>query len=298
LSDESLRDYFSEFGQILDCHSLPPKNNNPQLNTKAAFIRFSRKSEAIAAIEACDKKRSFDGIERTMDVRIAEGKQEKPSMTSGFVGQTHAVRVPHREPASQAFRYHQQSGQPSLPIPAPPQPLRQPRTIGAWTEYYTSDGRPYYHNAITNSTVWEAPAEFRASIYPSGGSHYTTPQSVYLTGSPPSVDAKGPSGANLFIFHVPTEWSDNDLYQHFAPYGNLVSFRIAREKETNRPKGFGFVSYDTSSSASAAVSAMNGFMVSNGKRLKVSVKKGEENGPMGINRAVSRMVPPSYYPPY
>lgn len=85
----------------------------------------------------------------------------------------------------------------------------------------------------------------------------------------------GPPGANLFIFHVPNEWQQTDLIQAFAPFGELLSARIATEKNTGRNRGFAFVSYENIESAAAAISQMNGFMALN-KKLKVTVKKGEE----------------------
>jgi len=292
MTDDELKDYFSEFGTVLDCHSLPPKSNNPDLNTKAAFVRFSRKSEAQAAIETCDKKRSFPGIERTMDVRTAESK------SAAAPSDRHPPAMPYQQqpqryPSSRQQHHSSQAYHapgivtPSLPIPFVQQPImRQPRTIGMWTEYYTSDGRPYYHNLSTNTTSWETPMEFRVSNYPPPRAAPAAPPMSSVGG--PVADVKGPPGSNLFVFHVPTEWSDHDLHMHFAPYGNLLSARVAREKETHRPKGFGFVSYDNAASASAAVNSLNGFMVSNGKRLKVSIKKGEDGsmGPMmgGIQR--------------
>ena len=290
MSDEELKEYFSEFGTVLDCHSLPPKSNNPELNTKAAFVRFSRKSEAQAAMDTCDKKRSFPGIERTMDVRIAESKSAAP--VSDRMPSMPYQQQPQRYPPARQHHHPSSAYQgpaivtPSLPIPIVHQPVvRQPRTIGMWTEYYTSDGRPYYHNITTNTTSWETPMEFRVSSYPS----HRNPSAPVPAPSGPVADVKGPPGSNLFVFHVPTEWSDHELHMQFAPYGNLLSARVAREKETNRPKGFGFVSYDNAASASAAVNALNGFMVSNGKRLKVSIKKGEDGsmGPVmgGVPRA-------------
>jgi CUG-BP- and ETR3-like factor len=291
MTDDELKAYFEEFGSVLDCHSLAPKNNNPELNTKAAFVRFSRKSEAQAAMDACDKKRSFPGIERTMDVRIAESKttgaqSDRLPPAGGLPYQQptrYGQNVRHNPHSTSMYNVPAMVGMPptahSLPgLHAPV--MRQPRTIGIWTEYYTADGRPYYHNITTNATSWETPVEFRVASQ----SQYRPQPPIPASGQSGGgvADVKGPPGSNLFVFHVPIEWSDHELHAHFAPYGNLLSARVARERETNRPKGFGFVSFDNAASANAAVNSMNGFMVSNGKRLKVSIKKGEDGsmGPM------------------
>ncbi|PFH34536.1 putative RNA binding protein [Besnoitia besnoiti] len=87
--------------------------------------------------------------------------------------------------------------------------------------------------------------------------------------------AHGPPGANVFIFHIPNEWTERDLLMHFSVYGPVVSARIASDRLSGRNRGFGFVSFAHGQAAAAAVTAMNGFQV-NGKRLKVQIKKGEE----------------------
>lgn len=82
----------------------------------------------------------------------------------------------------------------------------------------------------------------------------------------------GPDGANLFIYHLPSEFSDADLVQTFLPFGSVVSAKVFIDKNTNLSKCFGFVSYDNPTSAQNAISAMNGFAVGN-KRLKVQLKR-------------------------
>lgn len=72
---------------------------------------------------------------------------------------------------------------------------------------------------------------------------------------------KGPDGANLFIFHIPNNFTNLDMYQLFSPYGNLLSVRIMVEKDTGRSRGFGFVSYEASESAALAIKELNGFPV-------------------------------------
>lgn len=280
MSDDELRDYFSAHGQVTECHILPQKTSNPVIQTKAAFVRFARKADGLKAIEILDKKVAFPGVERTMDVRVAEGRETKPEDRQG------ARTFQQPQQMGQRFPTHQQQPRPMAPMaPIAPVPMRPPRTIGVWTEYYAPDGRPYYYNSTTGVTCWDPPAEFRMAGPPAPPppAYMQQPMGGYsgaAAGAAPqgntAAESKGPTGANLFVFHVPAEWTESDLYTQFSPYGNLLSYRIAREKETNRPKGFAFVSYDNAGSGQAAIGSLNGMIVSNGKRLKVSVKKGEE----------------------
>ncbi|XP_076348660.1 CUGBP Elav-like family member 2 isoform X4 [Tachypleus tridentatus] len=86
---------------------------------------------------------------------------------------------------------------------------------------------------------------------------------------------EGPEGANLFIYHLPQDFTDNDLVQTFLPFGNVISVKVFIDKQTNLSKCFGFVSYDNPISAQAAIQAMNGFEVGT-KRLKVQLKRSKE----------------------
>ena len=68
--------------------------------------------------------------------------------------------------------------------------------------------------------------------------------------------AEGPSGANLFIYHLPRDLTDADLATLFAEFGNVVSAKVYVDKKTAESKGFGFVSYDAVHSAEAAIADM------------------------------------------
>jgi RNA recognition motif-containing protein len=79
----------------------------------------------------------------------------------------------------------------------------------------------------------------------------------------------------LFVFHLPNEWSDFDLFYFFEQFklGTIVSVRIMTDKNSGRSKGYGFVSYDNAPSAEKAIIKINGKQAL-GKRLKVELKKG------------------------
>ncbi|CEG37906.1 cug-bp-and etr-3-like [Plasmopara halstedii] len=124
---------------------------------------------------------------------------------------------------------------------------------------------------------------------PYGGSGYMYPfPQAY--GYPPQIvgpgppiqtteSGQGPPGCNLFVFHIPNDMTNQDLFNYFATFGNVISARIMVEKETGRSRGFGFVSYDNAPSADAAIKGMNGFQVGR-KRLKVQHKKEKNQNPM------------------
>jgi len=181
-----------------------------------------------------------------------------------------------------------------------------------WREYADKDGTKYYYNAKTGLTQWERPPDLEQPE--GGGSMSSTAKSKEgqklgrdsdgdelqklrhdegkegkgkrdrrrAGGKPDSGSSKepsfGPPGCNLFVFHLPDDWADDDLLEYFAPHGNVVSAKVMKELGTGRSRGFGFVSYEDRVSAATAIKKMQGYKIL-GKRLKVEFKKGEgDNG--------------------
>jgi len=89
---------------------------------------------------------------------------------------------------------------------------------------------------------------------------------------PPQQPQGNFMGVCLFVYHLPQEATEGDLYQLFAPYGTIYSTKVMKDLQTGRSKGFGFVNMTNENQAQAAIRSLNGYQMG-GKYLKVSFKK-------------------------
>jgi RNA recognition motif-containing protein len=63
---------------------------------------------------------------------------------------------------------------------------------------------------------------------------------------------------NIFISNISFKVREQALSELFSQYGEVVSVRIIKDKETRRSKGYGFVEMANDSEANAAIEALNG----------------------------------------
>jgi RNA recognition motif-containing protein len=83
------------------------------------------------------------------------------------------------------------------------------------------------------------------------------------------------SNSKIFVGNLSFNTTENDLQDMFAAHGTVTEVNLMMDRESGRPRGFGFVTMSTPQEAEAAISALNGKSV-DGRALTVNVAKPRE----------------------
>ncbi|KAM6041690.1 CUGBP Elav-like family member 5 isoform 3-T3 [Chlamydotis macqueenii] len=285
-SEDDVLRLFEPFGVIDECTVL----RGPDGNSKGcAFVKFSSHTEAQAAIHALHGSQTMPLMQQQTTVlsTTSHGSYLSPGVAFSpcHIQQIGAVSL---------------NGLPAAPI-APTSGLHSPPLLGTAampglvapiSNGFTGvvpfpNGHPTLETVYTNGLVpysAQSPSvaetlhpaftgvQQYAAVYPTTT---ITPIAQSIPQPPPILQQQqreGPEGCNLFIYHLPQEFGDNELMQMFLPFGNIISSKVFMDRATNQSKCFGFVSFDNPSSAQTAIQAMNGFQIGM-KRLKVQLKR-------------------------
>lgn len=95
----------------------------------------------------------------------------------------------------------------------------------------------------------------------------TTPTSISNT----SLSSINYSGWCIFVYNVGPDTDESLLWQLFGPFGAVQNVKIIRDQQTQKCKGFGFVTMTNYEEAVTAINCLNGFNLNN-RILQVSFK--------------------------
>ncbi|XP_075075260.1 RNA-binding protein BRN1-like isoform X2 [Nicotiana tabacum] len=223
VSDPEVSSLFSQYGTITDLQIL---RGSQQTSRGYAFLKYEKKEQATAAIEALNGKHTIEahGTYALMQYRL---RGVAPGLTPGFTPRNYAMS-PGSYLAS-AYR----------PVQGLQYPMHYPGGVTGSLPPYTANRHSAASSSVSSNT---------------GG------------------QVEGPPGANLFIYHIPQEFGDEELANAFQPFGVVLSAKVFVDKATGVSKCFGFVSYDSPDAAQTAIKMMNGFQL-DGKKLKVQLKR-------------------------
>ena len=79
----------------------------------------------------------------------------------------------------------------------------------------------------------------------------------------------------LYVGNLSFNTSESQLQDLFAEHGEVSSVALITDRETGRPRGFGFVEFANDADANKAIEALNGAEV-DGRSLTVNVAKERE----------------------
>lgn len=77
----------------------------------------------------------------------------------------------------------------------------------------------------------------------------------------------------VFVGNIPFESSEEELLAHLSQVGPVVAFRVVSDRETGRPKGYGFCEYRNAETALSAARNLHELEF-NGRPLRVSLTDG------------------------
>ncbi|MBX3365456.1 MAG: RNA-binding protein [Phycisphaeraceae bacterium] len=80
----------------------------------------------------------------------------------------------------------------------------------------------------------------------------------------------------IYVGNLPFSVTDDELNNLFAEFGTVISARVISDRETGRPRGFGFVEM-SNEEGNAAIAALNGREIG-GRALVVNEAREREAG--------------------
>ena len=85
-------------------------------------------------------------------------------------------------------------------------------------------------------------------------------------------------GSRLYVGNLPFSADENSVRELFAQDGrDVTEVKMITDRETGRPRGFGFVEMGNSEHADTAISALNGYSM-DGRALTVNEAKERSSG--------------------
>lgn len=259
--DARVRQIFEQFGPVEEVHMM----RDPAGQLKGcAFVKFSSRDSAVQAIAALHEIFTDEGAPRPLNVKFADN-QSSTSRRDAQAAQKGQLQMA----LNQQMQLGSLMGMQGFPMQYGAGMFQGMQGMQAMPAVQQAQQAQYGQYA-------QFPQAQQASMY--GGMQQLGAGAAAAGYGRMQKEARGPPGANLFVYNIPESFGDGDLATLFGHFGGILSTRVFTDKTTGMPRGFGFVSYNTPQAAEQAIAAMNGFEVG-GKRLKVT-HKSDKGGPM------------------
>merc|ERR1719216_854517 len=106
-----------------------------------------------------------------------------------------------------------------------------------------------------------------AALHPASRFRYSPLAGDLLAGNTllPGMAATNGSGCGwcIFVYNLAPETEENILWQLFGPFGAVQNVKVIRDLQTNKCKGFGFVTMTNYEECLVAIQSLNGYTLGN-----------------------------------
>ncbi|CAK5087226.1 unnamed protein product [Meloidogyne enterolobii] len=84
------------------------------------------------------------------------------------------------------------------------------------------------------------------------------------------------SARSIFVGNISYDVNEEEIKKIFSACGQIIGFRLMYDRDTGRPKGFGFCEFTDVQHAEAAIRNFNGYEL-HGRQLRVDSATGNES---------------------
>ncbi|XP_052121032.1 ELAV-like protein 3 isoform X4 [Frankliniella occidentalis] len=249
MTQQDLENLFSPYGRIITSRILC--DNMSGLSKGVGFIRFDQRMEAERAIQELNGTVP-KGSTEPITVKFANN----PSNNNKAMPPLAAYLAPQ---AARRF-----GG-----------PMHHP--TGRFSPY----GLPLWPDTRDSSGLGSGKSFLGANSQSTGKTMLAINKGLQSRYSPLAGDLLGQSmlpgnsmsgsGWCIFVYNLAPETEENVLWQLFGPFGAVQSVKVIRDLQTNKCKGFGFVTMTNYDEAVVAIQSLNGYTLGN-RVLQVSFK--------------------------
>ncbi|CAI9297200.1 unnamed protein product [Lactuca saligna] len=286
VSEGEVSELFSQYGTLKDLQIL---RGSQQTSKGCAFVKYETKEQAVAAIEGLNGKHKMEGSTVPLVVKWADTEKERQARKAQKA-QSLANIDPTQHPSlfgalpmgyMSPYNGYGYQATGTYGLMQPPFANLSPNQANAFRggspRNYVGVGPPT--GGYMGSAYQAMPPRLQYPVaYPGGLRPFSGPSSPLppevsknhaATSSTVAADhVEGPPGANLFIYHIPQEFGDEELANAFQSFGRVLSSKVFVDKSTGVSKCFGFVSYESPNAAQSAINTMNGYQLGASPEMK------------------------------
>jgi len=252
IDQRTLFDTFSKFGTILSCKiSTDAKTKTSR---GYGFAHFSSQEEAKAAILAVNGMRIMDKVVNVTEYKSKQTRSQEleNEFTNVFVK---GLPLNYKDDNLRAL-FQSYGPIVSLTVRTVKEEGGEEKSKGyGFVKYHTHESAKQAVEALNDQEIEGQKLHVERAMKKA--------ERVSLVKMTFKANRASSSGDNLYVKNLHDSVDDAKLRELFSRFGDIKSVRVAIDRTSGRPRGFGFVKFETAEQAAKALTEMNGSFLIN-----------------------------------